>query len=88
MEEATVIISNKLGIHVRPAALIVQLASKFESEIKLVKDDDEVDAKSIMGVMMLAAGMGSKLKITAQGSDEKEAVAALSDLVRAKFNEE
>lgn len=88
MEEATVTILNKLGIHVRPAALIVQLASKFESDIKLIKDDDEVDAKSIMGVMMLAAGMGSKLKIIAQGTDEREAVVALSGLVRAKFNEE
>lgn len=88
MEEATIIILNKLGIHVRPAALIVQLASKFESEIKLTKDGVEVDAKSIMGVMMLAAGMGSKLKITAKGRDEKEAVAALGGLVEAKFNEE
>lgn len=88
MEEATITILNKLGIHVRPAALIVQLASKFESEIKLNKDGVEVDAKSIMGVMMLAAGMGSKLKITAEGRDEKEAVAALGDLVEAKFNEE
>jgi phosphocarrier protein HPr len=88
VEEATITISNKLGIHVRPAALIVQLASKFESEIKLNKDGVEVDAKSIMGVMMLAAGMGSKLKITAEGRDEKEAVAALGDLVEAKFNEE
>ncbi len=88
MEEATITILNKLGIHVRPAALIVQLASKFESEIKLNKDGVEVDAKSIMGVMMLAAGMGSKLKITAEGRDEKEAVAALGGLVEAKFNEE
>jgi len=88
VEEATITILNKLGIHVRPAALIVQLASKFESEIKLNKDGVEVDAKSIMGVMMLAAGMGSKLKITAEGRDEKEAVAALGDLVEAKFNEE
>ncbi len=88
MEEATITILNKLGIHVRPAALIVQLASKFESEIKLNKDGVEVDAKSIMGVMMLAAGMGSKLKITAEGRDEKEAIAALGGLVEAKFNEE
>lgn len=88
MEEATITILNKLGIHVRPAALIVQLASKFESEIKLNKDGVEVDAKSIMGVMMLAAGMGSKLKITAEGRDEKEAVIALGGLVEAKFNEE
>ncbi len=88
MEEATITILNKLGIHVRPAALIVQLASKFESEIKLTKDGVEVDAKSIMGVMMLAAGMGSKLKITAEGRDEKEAVTALGGLVEAKFNEE
>lgn len=88
MEEVTVTIPNRLGIHVRPAALIVQVASKFESEVKLAKDEEEVNAKSIMGVMMLAAGMGSKLRIRAEGPDEKEAVAALSELVRSGFNEE
>lgn len=88
MEEATVTILNSLGIHVRPAALIVQVSSKFQSEVKLVKNGVEVNGKSIMGVMMLAAGQGSQLTIIAQGKDEKEAVAALAELVRAKFNEE
>lgn len=88
MEEATVTILNSLGIHVRPAALIVQVSSKFQSEVKLVKNGVEVNGKSIMGVMMLAAGQGSQLTIIAQGKDEKEAVAALVGLVRARFNEE
>ncbi len=88
MEEATVTILNSLGIHVRPAALIVQVSSKFQSEVKLVKNGVEVNGKSIMGVMMLAAGQGSQLTIIAQGKDEKEAVAALVELVRARFNEE
>jgi phosphocarrier protein HPr len=88
VEEATVTILNSLGIHVRPAALIVQVSSKFQSEVKLVKNGVEVNGKSIMGVMMLAAGQGSQLTIIAQGKDEKEAVAALAELVRAKFNEE
>ena len=88
MEEATVTILNSLGIHVRPAALIVQVSSKFQSEVKLVKNGVEVNGKSIMGVMMLAAGQGSELTIIAQGKDEKEAVAALVELVRARFNEE
>ena len=88
MEEATVTILNRLGIHVRPAALIVQVSSKFQSEVKLVKNGVEVNGKSIMGVMMLAAGQGSQLTIIAQGKDEKEAVAALVELVRARFNEE
>jgi len=88
VEEATVTILNSLGIHVRPAALIVQVSSKFQSEVKLVKNGVEVNGKSIMGVMMLAAGQGSQLTIIAQGKDEKEAVAALVELVRARFNEE
>ena len=88
MEEATVTILNSLGIHVRPAALIVQVSSKFQSEVKLVKNGVEVNGKSIMGVMMLAAGQGSQLTIIAEGKDEKEAVAALVELVRARFNEE
>ena len=81
-------ITNRLGIHARPAALIAQTASGFVSDIELTKDGVCVNAKSIMGVMMLAAEFGSTLRISANGSDEKQAIAALSALFENRFNEE
>ena len=81
-------IKNKLGLHARPAAQLVKIASKFMSDVFIALDDHEVNGKSIMGVMMLAAGMGSLLTITTKGVDEIEAMAALEALILAKFNED
>ncbi|RMF62823.1 MAG: HPr family phosphocarrier protein [Calditrichaeota bacterium] len=81
-------IKNKLGLHARPAAQVVKTASKFKSDVFLAKDDHEVNGKSIMGVMMLAAEMGSTVTIIANGEDEVEAVAALAELFEQKFSEE
>lgn len=87
MMERTVEIVNKNGLHARPAAEIVKLSSKFQSEITMVRDDLEVNGKSIMGVMMLAAEFGSTLLVRANGPDAEQAVNALAELVAAKFGE-
>lgn len=87
MAEQTVSISNQMGLHARAAAKFVRLSSKFDSEIFVRFRDMEVDGKSIMGVMMLAATFGSKLLISAYGSDEEEAVVELADLIRTGFGE-
>ena len=81
-------IVNKLGLHARPAALLVQEASKFKSKIELQSDELKVNAKSIMGVMMLAAAFGSTLIIIADGEDAEQAVAAIEALIQRKFDEE
>lgn len=88
MIEVEVMITNKLGLHARPAAKLVQTASVFESEIVLIKENLEVNAKSIMGVMMLAAEMGSIILVRADGPDEKEAVKAVAHVFNSKFGEE
>ncbi len=80
-------ISNKLGIHARPAAQFVKTASKFEADIRVQKDGEEVDGKSIMGLMMLAAGHGSVLTIVTEGSDAEDALTELEDLVVRNFEE-
>ncbi len=80
-------ITNKLGIHARPAAQFVKTANRFESEIRVEKDDDEVDGKSILGLMMLAAGHGSVIAISAEGDDADNAVKALGDLISRDFEE-
>ena len=85
--ERTVTIVNRNGLHARPAAEIVKTAARFKSDIVLVRDDLEVNGKSIMGVMMLAAEFGSTLKLRANGPDAEQAVAALADLVAARFGE-
>ena len=79
---------NKLGLHQRPAALFVKLAHKFQSEILVEKDGEQVNGKSILGMLTLAAGYGSKLKLTAHGHDAFQAVHELQELVKKKFNEE
>ena len=79
---------NKLGIHARPAAQIVKAASIFDCMVTLTVDDDSVNAKSIMGVMTLAACRGSVIEVTADGEDEKEAVEAVIKLIRDGFGEE
>ena len=88
MIEKRVKINNKLGLHARPAALIVKTAAKFVSNIFLAKDDLQVDGKSIMGVMMLAAAYGSEIIIRAKGPDEDLAVEALEALIQSKFDQE
>jgi phosphocarrier protein HPr len=87
MMERTVEIVNKNGLHARPAAEIVKLSSKFKSEITIVRDDLEVNGKSIMGVMMLAAEFGSNIVVRANGDDAEAAINAIADLVAARFGE-
>jgi phosphocarrier protein len=87
MVERTVQIANKNGLHARPAAEIVKISAKFASEITLVKDGMEVNGKSIMGVMMLAAECGSSLVLRADGADADAAVDALATLIANKFGE-
>ncbi len=81
-------ILNSLGLHARPSAQFVKVASKFKSDVYLSKNDREVNGKSIMGVMTLAAEMGSTLTIRVDGEDEELAMEALVNLVNAKFYEE
>ena len=85
MAERRVTIVNELGLHARPAAEFVKLASRFESEIQLAKDDLPVNGKSIMGVLTLAAECGAEITVRAEGSDAEAAVAALEELVARGF---
>jgi phosphocarrier protein len=87
MPERTVQIVNKNGLHARPAAEIVKLAAKFQSDITILKDDLDVNGKSIMGVMMLAAEHGSSITFRAEGPDADQALDALATLVSNKFGE-
>lgn len=87
MAERIVTIVNKNGVHARPAAEIVKTAGKFASNVTIVRDDLEVNGKSIMGVMMLAAECGSQITLRATGADAEDAVEALAQLVAAKFGE-
>lgn len=86
--ERTVPIQNKYGLHARPAAEFVKLANRFRAGIWVRKDDNEVNGKSIMGVMMLAAECGSEITIRASGEDAEAAVDQLSALVASRFGEE
>lgn len=87
MKEKIVKVSNKMGLHARPAAMLVQTASKFHSTVKIIRDDFEVDAKSIMGVMTLAAALGSELKFIADGPDESEVLDTIELLFNSGFSE-
>ena len=80
-------IVNKLGLHARAAAKLIDLASGFESRIRMYRDGREADAKSIMQVMMLAASKGTEVEVAAQGRDAAEAVAAIERLVAGRFDE-
>jgi len=82
------LVSNKLGIHARPAAMFVKTANRFRCDIFVEKDGEKVNGKSIMGLMMLAAGPGSKLTVSAEGQDASQALAELETLLRRKFDEE
>jgi phosphocarrier protein HPr len=87
MAELSVQIVNKHGLHARPAAEIVKAAARFKSDITIVRDDLEVNGKSIMGVMMLAAECGATITLRASGPDDEAAVGAIADLIAAKFGE-
>ncbi len=81
-------ISNRLGLHARASAKLVSLASEFDAEITLQRNGQSVNAKSIMGIMMLAAAKGAEIELCADGRDEKQAVEALSELIHNRFGEE
>ena len=83
-----IVVQNRAGIHARPSSLIVQTANKFQSNIMFEKENVTVNAKSIMGVMTMAAGYQTELTVSADGVDEAEAIAALEQLFAAKFEEE
>jgi len=87
MIKSNITISNKLGLHARASAKLTKLAGGFRSEIHLSRAGRQINAKSIMGVMMLAAGLGSEIEIETEGPDEQEAMTALRDLIDAKFGE-
>jgi phosphocarrier protein HPr len=81
------VVQNKLGIHARPAAMIVRITNKFKAEVFVEKDEEQVNGKSIMGLMMLAAGKGSKVKFLATGEDAPQMLAELEQLFARKFDE-
>ena len=88
MRQQEFLIINRLGLHARASALFVKTASQFEAEIKLAREDVEVNGKSIMGLMMLAAGQGSKLKLTISGDDAPRAIREIEQLIDRKFDED
>lgn len=82
------VITNKLGIHARPASMLVRAASRFHASVFVEKDGETVNAKSIMNLMMLAAGPGSRIRVHAQGADAAQAVAEIERLIKSKFDED
>jgi len=82
------IVINKLGLHARPSAMFVKTASRFKCEVWVEKDGERVNGKSIMGLMMLAAGQGSKLTVTCEGAEGEKALAEIEEIIRNKFNED
>ncbi|MDR2160486.1 MAG: HPr family phosphocarrier protein [Treponema sp.] len=88
MTEQTITIKNRAGIHARPAALLVQMTKDFKSSIYFEKDNDRINAKSIMGIITLGAAYGTEIRIIAEGEDEKAAVEAVVRLFESKFEEE
>jgi len=87
MVEKQVVIKNRAGIHARPAALIVRVSSKFSCQIFIEKGTEKINAKSIMGIITLGAGYNTPITISAEGEDEKEALAAMVQLVENRFEE-
>ena len=81
-------VQNKMGIHARPAAMIVRITNKFKADVLVERDEEQVNGKSIMGLMMLAAGHGSAILVTADGPDEEAAIIAVGELIARKFEEE
>ncbi|EID86448.1 Phosphotransferase System HPr (HPr) Family [Treponema sp. JC4] len=88
MVEKILTVQNRAGIHARPAAIIAQTANKFESEVTLIRDDAEVNAKSIMGVIAMGAGYNTQLTLRVEGSDETEAAEVIEELFTSKFEED
>ncbi len=86
--EKDIPIVNRLGLHARPAAMFVRIASRYRCEVWVDKDGEEVNGKSIMGLMMLAAGQGSKLHIRCEGEDASKAMQDIEELIKAGFNED
>src|SRR5436309_1002745 len=82
------VVTNKLGVHARPAAMFVKIANRYDCDIFVEKDGERVNGKSIMGLMMLAAGPGSKLHVIAEGSDAPQALVDLESLLKRKFDED
>lgn len=87
MIERDIEIKNKLGLHARAAAKLVHMAARFKSDIKVRKGDEEVDGKSILGILLLAAGRGSTVRVRADGEDERDALDAVEKLIDGKFDE-
>jgi len=85
--ERSVKLKNRLGLHARAAAKLVHLAAGFESKVTLARDGDEVDGKSILGLLLLAASQGSEILVRVDGTDEKDAFAALQNLIDRRFDE-
>lgn len=85
--EKTLVVQNKMGIHARPAAMIVRVTNRYKSEVLVEKDEEQVNGKSIMGLMMLAAGKGSKVRFIANGSDAEQLLAEIEALFTRKFDE-
>jgi phosphocarrier protein len=85
--EETITLKNRLGLHARAAAKLVHTAAGFEAKVTVTKDGDEVDGKSILGLLLLAASKGTSLLLRVEGKDEKEALAAVKDLVEHRFDE-
>ena len=85
-KELTIV--NRLGMHARPSAMFVKAASKFRAEVWVEKDGERVNGKSIMGLMMLAAGQGSKLLVVCEGADAAKALAEIEAIIAQKFNED
>jgi phosphocarrier protein len=88
MIKTKVTIKNKLGMHARPATMLVKAATQYRSDLRIVKDDMEINGKSIMGVMTLAAEQGSELELIADGVDEEYLIKEITELFEQKFNEE
>ena len=88
MIEREIAIQNRLGLHARAAAKFVQTASRFKSAIKIRKNGEEVDGKSILGILLLAASQGTRIVVAINGEDETDAFAAVQDLIARRFDEE
>lgn len=86
--EKDIAVINRLGLHARPAAMFVRIASRYRCEVWVAKDGEEVNGKSIMGLMMLAAGQGSKLHLRCEGPDAEKALTDLEELINARFHED
>lgn len=87
MQQSAVKISNKLGLHARASAKLTKLAGTFACEVRMSRNGRRINAKSIMGVMMLAAGMGSEVIVETEGVDEKQALSAIIELIESRFGE-